>query len=464
MPNEVATLIDAASEIAGINFHDGQSEAWLCEARFLLICAGARAGKTSFGSWWLWKQIKRMGPGTYIVAAPTYKLLDKGVVPELEMVFVGLLGLGRIVGGSSGEFRFSEQGHRRMWPGTPYIRTRIVFGHADNPDSLEALTAKGAWLDECGQKQFKQGSWEAVRRRLAIHRGPCLMTTTPYLLDHWIKTDVWDAWERIGTKQERPGDKDFAVVSFESRMNPVFPMDEWYAAEASMPEWRFSLFYRGRFTRPSGLIYDCIDPDVHFVDYEKPPADWKRYVGLDFGAPNFAAVFLAGESGYYEAEGPTLNGEPNYLHTEDGELMPYTRYWAYAEYRPDVSRTAADHVAEMRKIEPGKFEYIVGGSMSEGQWRAEFKAAGFNVREPNQTEVEIGISRTWGLFNQQLLMIMKSCPRLIHELQNYSRPVDDNGDVLEGILDKADWHSNDALRYFGDWAGRKSHGSYVGVV
>jgi hypothetical protein len=188
-----------------IHLHEGQYKAYLDQSRFLLILAGTRGGKTSFGPWWLLRVMQRMGPGAYIAAAPSFRLLDKGVLPELKLAFVELLKLGTIVGGAMGEFRFSEEGHRRLWPNHPFSESRIVFGHADNPESLEALTAKAAWLDEAGQRRFKQESWEAIRRRLSIAQGPALFTTTPYLSAHWLKHDVYDRAMRSGTEKAMPG-------------------------------------------------------------------------------------------------------------------------------------------------------------------------------------------------------------------------------------------------------------------
>lgn len=426
------------------------------------MLAGTRAGKTSWGPWWLWRAMRRGLPGTYLAAAPTFKLLDKGILPELENAFCRILNLGRIVGGAAGEFRVSERGHRQLWPGRPYKPSRIVFGHAENPDSLEAMTAQAAWLDECAQKMFRQGSWEAIQRRLSIHQGPALLTTTPYLLAHWVKTDVYDRAVRKGTPDERPGDADFAVVSFDSRMNPAFPADEWERAQAVLPPWRFDLFYRGRFTRPAGAVYDCFDPARHVLDgagfrrvfgVTDLPAHWPRYCGIDFGSPNFAAVFIAAEA---VPDGGLSNGEPNYKQTG--------RLFAYREYRPGASRTAEEHVAAMRACEPGRVAASIGGSKSEGQWRAELGRAGWRVSEPDQPDVEVGIERVYAAIKQDQFYVGKACPRLAGELAAYSRPVDEAGEVQEGIEDKATWHLCDATRYGVGWLRRRGTPWHFEVV
>lgn len=416
-----------------VHMHAGQIQAYEHKARFLLILSGARSGKTSYGPWWLLREMQRMGPGAYLAAAPSYKLLDKGVLPELKYAFCSLLNLGTIVGGAMGEFRFSEEGHRRVWPNAPYTDSRVVFGHAENPESLEALTAKGAWLDECAQKRFKQASFEAIRRRLSIAQGPMLMTTTPYVSAHWIKTDVYDRAKRAGTEREMPGDNEFGVVSFESRMNPAFPQQEWDNAQRALPMWKFDLFYRGRFTRPAGAIYDCFDPEYHVMKSFAPPPEWKRYVGIDFGAPNFAAVFLA--------------EEPESI-AEDGTVLP-SRLFAYKEYRPNQAKTAKEHIESLKDGEMRLPDVTVGGARSEGQWRNEFRAAGYPIQDPwpDMHEVEVGIDRVYAQIKEDRLFICDCCHSLIDEFASYSRPVDEEGNPLEGIEDKDTYHGLDSLRY-----------------
>lgn len=383
--------------------------------------------------------MERHGPGDYLAAAPTYKLLDKGIYVEIRRVFQDFLKLGKVVGGASGEFRFSPGGFRRLWPGHTYRDCRIVFGYAENPDSLEAMTARGAWLDEAGQKNFKQASFEAIQRRVSIDQGKILITTTPYTNNHWTKTLIYDAWKRRGTPQETDFDKDIAVISFETIMNPSFPMREWLRAKSMLPEWRFDLFYRGLFTRPAGAIYDCWDSAKMVIKSwpNDPPKDWKRLCGMDFGAPNFAAVFLA----------------------QDPETM---MLHLYKEYRPGEKRTAKEHCDAMLKLlnlqswSDGNFLRITGGAKSEGQWRAEMKAAGMDVAAPDQPEVEVGIDRVYGQIKTDKLRIWDRCKHIIKDIENYSRPIDDAGNPLEGIEDKETFHSADALRYIMSWYNKKN--------
>ena len=251
-------------------------------ARWILVLAGTQGGKTSYGPHWLFEEIRQQGAGDYLVVAPTFPLLQKKVLPEFLKIFKTLFDLGDYTK-SEKIFTFHAIGEHRMFGAEQNTETRIMFGYATDPDALESATAKAAWLDEAGQSKFKLASFEAIRRRLSLHRGRCLITTTPYNLG-WIKQQLHDKAD------ERD---DIELIRFDSTMNPAFPQEEMDEARRDLPLWKFNMFYRAIFTRPAGMIYDCFDEDVHKVKAFDVPADWPRFMGQDYGGVNTAALFIA---------------------------------------------------------------------------------------------------------------------------------------------------------------------------
>lgn len=412
--------IQAGQQKLRLNLHAGQIKAYTSEARFVLVLAGTQSGKTCMAPHWLFREIQRKGPGDYIVATPSYKLLALKALPEFLKLFAGTLRVGDWKA-SQNRFTFHRRGLESLWPNPPAeAEVNVIFGHAADPDSLESATAKAAWLDEAGQRAFKFGSWEAILRRLSISQGRILITTTPYTLG-WLKTEVHD--------RAKAGDPKYAVVNFRSTMNPTFPLEEYERARDTMPGWRFRMMYDGQFEHPAGMIYDCWDDAMHIVpsDYAPDP-QWERFVGLDFGGVNTAAVFLA--------------------------RIPNTdRFIAYDEYHAG-SRTAAEHAAEILKRVPGHPLKCIGGANSEDQWRLEFTRAGLPVIPPDQFDVEVGITRVYALLKQNRLIVRRNCSRLIDQLTSYSREVDDLGNPTEKIEDKETYHLADAIRYAGGWLGR----------
>ncbi len=404
-------LLEVAGERLSWNFHAGQWQAWKSKRRFVVVLAGTQGGKTTFGPPWLHREIQRCGPGDYLIVTPTFPLLELKALPSFRRLFEEYLQLGRYVAAPIRKFVFSPNGSQRTfekWNGEP---TTVYFGHAQDPDSLESATAKAAWLDEAGQKKFRLGSWEAVQRRLSIHQGRVLLTTTPYDLG-FIKQQFYDKW--------RSGDRDIDVVRFESVANPTFPVEEFERARQSLPAWKFDLFYRAIFTRPAGMIYDCFDDALHVVPRFAIPAHWKRYVGIDFGGVHTAALFYAEEP-------------------ETGRLYLYREYLA-------GGLTAAEHARAIIERTPG-CPFAVGGSKSEDQWRAEFAAAGLPIRRPDQPEVEVGIDRVYGAHKRGEIVVFDDLPGYREQKLTYSRVLNASGEPTTAIEDKETFHFMDAERY-----------------
>jgi len=424
------------SEVNGLlklkyNFHAGQLAAINSTKRIVLILAGTRGGKTSFGPAWLVREMVRKGPGDYLVAAPTYKIIDKAAGPEIEHQLGRLMGLGSLVR-SPLEFRISDQGQKILWGKVHERPSRILFGHADDPESLEAMTAKAAWLDEAGQRRFKLGSWEAIQRRLSMDQGRVLLTTTPYDLG-WLKQQIHDPWLQSGKNHPR-----IDVIGFTSLMNPAFPREEYDIAHATYQGWKFNMFYRGTFTRPAGLIYDSFNDTRDVIPPFAIPDKWSRYLGLDFGGANTAGTFYAKDynSGVY---------------------------YLYREYHAG-SRTARQHVEALlagEKIRPT----AVGGSHSEGQWRNEFAAAGLAVHEPAVKEVDVGIGRVYAAHATGKIKVFSTCKRYLEQKATYSYRCDEQGEPLGTgeIEDKHDFHYLDAERYVIGWLERPGGTATIGT-
>jgi hypothetical protein len=393
-----------------INFHPGQERAWDSTARFVCILSGTQGGKTTFGPPWLQREIKARGPGDYLVAAPTYPLLYVKALPEFRVLFEKRLGLGRFVSSPIRRFECSPAGLDSLFGGRfSHKPTTIFFAHASDPEGLEAATYKAAWLDEAGQKKFKLASWEAIQRRLSTSQGRVLFTTTPYYLG-WLKTRVADRAEN---------DPDYDLVRFESIANPAFPKEEWARMQNTLPAWKFDLFYRARWTRPAGLIYDNWTDADKVAPFDIPP-DWPRYVGIDFGGLNTAALYYA----------------------EDPETGIY---YAYKIYHPGEKRTAARHVQEIQDGEPDLT--AVGGAPSEDQWRMEFKSAGLVVKKPPISDVEVGIDRVYAAHNAHRVKVFDTLEAYFDEKAAYARLLNDQGEPTDQIEDKGDYHIMDCERY-----------------
>jgi len=394
-----------------LNFHVGQWQAWQSEKRITLMLAGSQGGKTAFGPHWLLREVQRCGQGDYLVVTPTFPLLDLKALPSFLWLFSTVLDLGRYTATPSRKFTFSPEGERRLFEAyDPYKSTRVIFGYATEPESLESATALAAWLDEAGQRRFKLGSWEAILRRLALARGRALITTTPYCAN----------WVQSLHDKARAGDQNVALVQYESILNPAFSTEEFGERARDMPRWKFNMMYRGLFERPPGLIYDALKPLTHFVPRFAIPKEWRRWMGLDFGAVNMAAVCVA----------------------EDPETQ---RLYVYREYH-QAGESVTGHVRRLLRGETLPLR-AVGGAASEDGWRSEFKRAGLGVTRPRVGEVEVGIDRVYAALQTESLFVFDDLEELKEDLSTYSRKLDERGQPTDEIEDKETFHLADALRY-----------------
>ncbi|MCU7521592.1 MAG: terminase [Ignavibacteria bacterium] len=400
------------------NLHPGQAKAWNSDKRFILILAGSQGGKTSFGPLWLHREIGIRGPGDYLCVTASFPLLELKMLPEFRRLFEYTLHLGEWKEAKHA-FIFSKEGCIKTFGHVPDVETRVIFASAVNPDSLESATAKAAWLDEAGQDKFRLVAYEAVLRRVSLNRGRVLLTTTPYNLG-WLKKRLYDKWVK--------GDPDVDVIQFSSTLNPAFSQEEYEWAKKNLPEWRFHLFYDGMFAKPAGLIYsDFInlprEDGGHVIEpIQALPWGLERYGGIDFGATNQVALWIA--------YNPAVD-----------------EYYAYRDLECGNSTSAEAANRVSRADEHYNFTMWFGGAPGETQQRADWNDNGVPVDELPFSDVEAGIDRVTGLFRNDKLYICSNLSGLIEELGDYRRDTDDSGDTTDDILNKKRYHHLDALRY-----------------
>ena len=426
------------------NFNPPQGQMLQSQKRRVVFCAGTRAGKTSSAVFWLYMAMRKMGPGDYLVVAPTSPTLAKGAESEIRKVFERYLNLGYFRSHPR-RFVISDTGFKTLFKGTEWedkpgiLPTTIYLVHASDPNALEAITAKACWADEAGQDEFKVESYEAIERRLSLDLGPMLLSTTPYNLG-WMKRRLIDPYEEA--KRDGIDHPLVDVIKAKSIDNPAFPVEEYWRQKEVMPFWRWDMMYNGNFSIPSGLVYDCV-PDLETqikCDPFEIPAYWPRYVGCDFGGVNFAALFCA-------------------LNPDNGELF------LYRFYHPSVSLSKARHAGYVLGGEPF-LDRLNGGAPSEDDERLEFLPHGLHISKPVLRLVESGISRVYGILASGRIKIFNQSEpgdandpasnrlnELWNELYDYRYETDEETGLplpSQKIIDQNKYHSLDCLRYLLD--------------
>ena len=379
---EVIDLPDGTAKLR-LNLHKGQQKVWLSKARFPVLLAGTQFGKTCFQPDWLNREIQLQGEGDYIVGSATFPLLGLKVLPEFQTLFCDLL--------KWGDYKDDRMGNRIIQ--SNHDKSRIIFFSATNPESMESATAKAAILDEAGQKQFRLATWEAVQRRLSLNRGRCLFGTTLYQLG-WLKTEVYD--------RAMAGDTDFEIIHGDSIVNPAFPPEEYYRQKSILPAWKFDMFYRGRYNRPVGLVFDCFNEADDVLDRFVIPKSWLIYVGHDFGSAHPAAMFYAQDPG---------TGQ----------------FYAFEEYLPGPGRSVYDHVQEFKRI-TASWQVVTragGNWTTEDEIRQAYTAQGWHIQKPKWKDVQQQYEHVYAMNKLHKVKVFRDLHHYLDQKTSFSYELDE---------------------------------------
>lgn len=418
--------VDRARWVVYLNLHEGQMRAWESDARFTFMLAGTQGGKTSFLPWVLarWILADETG-GDWLAVAPAYDLFKLKLLPTMREIFVDVLDIGRYWPGDqvlelrnpvTGKFE-AQRSSDKMW-------ARVILRSAIAVGGLESATAKGALLDECGQKNFKYDAWLAIRRRLSLARGPVIAGTT--LFNHgWLKQKIFDPWQ-----QKKPEGRGIHIIQFPSTMNPRFSLEEFDEARMTMQAHRFDMQYRGVYGRPAMAIFQDFIPKLkheggHLVKRADYPREWARYQSID----------------------------PGIIHTCKGWSANDPQEDVWILYRAGIypRKPATEHAQDDLALERQLGERVVLraiGAKSETYWREDYRKAGADgVREPDINDVEEGIDRISTLLKQHRLYITDDLVEVIQQMLEYARETDEMGNATDKIENKEQFHFVDMIRY-----------------
>ncbi len=383
-----------------VNFgdHQHQVKALSSYKRFILILSGVQGGKSEVGAKWIKDRIMNHwnDEGDYLVAAPTYKILQQSTLDKfLEQVNVNRLG------------KFNKQDMVYLLKNG----RKVFLRSTEDPNSLEAMTLRAAWLDEAGQ--MKKQVWTNLRYgRTSILQGRIFLTTTPYPDYWWPVTEIINLWKQ--------GDEDFEVIQFPSTANPSFPKKEVLRAEKTLDSRIFQMRYGGQYVKMGGLVY----PDFGTQNIEECPDQSKIVTwlgGIDWGH-NFAFGLIGRD--------------------KDGT------YWKVREYFSQGG-LLKEHAEEIKEICKGKSLFALYYDPSEPGLAQEmtvlFEGMGVSLPlVPGNNDVDLGINRVGQLIKALRFKVSKSCSNTISELESYHRREKEEGETK---IVKVKDHNIDGDRY-----------------
>ncbi len=197
--------------------HAAQRAVRDCSARFIMLAAGRRWGKTLLGAA-LCAQVALNGGRAWWVA------------PSYPMARVGWRAMRRIAAQIPlAEVRQAERCILVPGGGEMWVRS------ADDPQSLRGEGLDYVVMDECAY--MREEAWsQALRPALSDRKGRALMISTPSGLNWW-----YDLWTQAQSSS------DWQTLRYPTSSNPYIASEEIEEARRELPELVFRQEYEAEF-------------------------------------------------------------------------------------------------------------------------------------------------------------------------------------------------------------------------
>ena len=227
-----------------VSLHDAQMEIFKSEARFKVISAGRRFGKSRLAAWVLLIKALQSTSKDVFYVGPTFQ-------QSKDIMWGMLKELGRDV---------IKAAHENTAVLTLINDRKIYLKGSDRPDTLRGVGLEYVVLDEYAS--MKPEVWEMILRpTLADVKGGAMFIGTPAGKNHFYKLFM----------EAQGEDSDWEAFQYNSTDNPLLDPKEIQAAKSSMSTQAFRQEFEATFESFSGGIFK--EEWIKYVDDE---ADFKE--------------------------------------------------------------------------------------------------------------------------------------------------------------------------------------------
>ena len=288
-PEERKTAIEALKwwwfDVNDYDPHSGQMPLHLSDARYRILIAGTRGGKSRAAGeeipLYLFAGATRVWivGQTYALTEKEFRYVkDRMTSPQAYALFHGNSPIDKL--------------HYNARGGDMYLRTK--WGAEVFCISLEKAEV-GAMGEEVDlivlsetalMKRPKSVYQRILRGRLASRIGDLIIPTTPAGKTNPHDKDGWlfDMFQK-GLDVDQPN---YFSFQFPSWTNPSF-RDDPYEIRSEMDPKIFAEQYEGKFMVISGAVFSRFNPKLHVLKPFKMPKHWYRVEGID---PGFSGKFV----------------------------------------------------------------------------------------------------------------------------------------------------------------------------
>ena len=232
-----------------------QKDVWSDKARFKVIAAGRRTGKSMLAAWQLLVKGLEADKGHVWYIAPTQQ-------QARDIMWQQLLELGNPVIASS---------HVNNMQLTLINGSKISLKGADRPETMRGVALKFVVLDEYAD--IKPTVFEQILRpALADLKGHCIFIGTPKGRNHFY--DIY----KMG-RSKKPETKDWQSWHFTSFDNPLLDKEEIEVAKNTMSTFAFRQEFMANFEAPQSDIFK--EDWVIVKDKDDEPEYGTYYMAVD---------------------------------------------------------------------------------------------------------------------------------------------------------------------------------------
>lgn len=277
--------------------------------------------------------------------------------------------------------------------------------------------------------------FQECKARLVDYGGSWWMTMTPVEGMTWTEEEIYEP--SVGGKN--PLIDIIEVSTYDNRMNlaegAIDTLMEGFTEDQQ------KIRGEGKYVAVTGLVFDYLDVDKHFVESWIPPNTWTHWMSLDAGFNNPTAVEFSAVSPsgtvvtYYE------HYKSHWTIEQHAKKILQIEKWLLDEYGITLFQKVADPAIKQRSGVTGLSTQI------------EYMQHGVVLATPSSRDVKAGLDKMNNYLRNEKWFITEKCPNLRRELRRYrwagyasSKVTEKNN--KQDKPQKKDDHSVDSVRYF----------------
>lgn len=390
-----------------MSLNPGQQEVGASEARFRVVIAGRRWGKTYLSIRELARACRQPNRRVFYVA-PTYRQAKQIVWDTLKYRLQDL--------------NWTERINESDLTITLRNGSRISLRGADNPDSLRGVGLDFIVMDEFAMIDEK--AWtEVLRPTLSDRGGGALFISTPMGQSNW----AYDLYQR----GQDPAEHSWEAFHYTTLSGGNVPPEEIESARRDLDARTFRQEYEATWEQYANRIWYAFDRAANVREFE-----WETpgiiYIGMDFNIDPMTMVIFAvqGDQIYVFDEIQMYSSNTQEAVAEIRSRYPTQKIFVYPDPAARQRKTSAGGATDITILQN----------------------AGFVVKAPNShNPVRDGInavnSKLCNSLGQRNLFVDPSCKRLIECLEKHTY----KEGTTQPDKDSGYDHMSDALRYAVDY-------------